>query len=108
MMNLNDPKPGQAMRTLLQKGRYYRDGKDIDLISSTFEKARLADTGSIDNIGDLNKKNYNVDENTALLQGGESFKKRLAAERIMLGFTDEDSILFADLRKKPGCSSCDK
>ena len=101
MMNLNDPKPGQAMRTLLQKGRYYRDGKDIDLISSTFEKARLADTGSIDNIGDLNKKNYNVDENTALLHGGESFKKRVAAERIILGFTDEDSILFADLKKNP-------
>ena len=83
------------MKLLLQKGRYFRDEKDIDLISSTFEKARLSDSVAIDNIGDLNKKQYSVNAETALHQGGESFKKRVAAERIALGISDDDSIVFA-------------
>src|SRR5678809_369061 len=60
MMNLNNAKPGDAMKTLLQKGRYFRDEKDIDLISSTFQRARTLDTSAIENIGDLNKKEFNI------------------------------------------------
>jgi len=101
MINLNDPNPSQNMKTLLQKGRYFRDEKDIDLISSTFAKARFADSGSIVNIGDLNKKQYNVNAETALLAGGESFRKRVVAERIALGFSDEDSAIFALQQKTP-------
>lgn len=101
MINLNDPRPREAMTRLLQRGRYFRDERDIHLISSAFASARLADTGAIDNIGDLNKKNYNVNANVALTQGGESFKKRVAAERVMLGFTDEDSAIFHQQQKDP-------
>src|SRR6478735_2972387 len=99
MINLNDPHPAQNMKKLLQNGRYFRDQKDIDLISSTFEKARLADSLPMNNIGDLNKKQYSVNAETALQLGGESFRKRVRAERIALGFTDEDSIVFAAQQK---------
>jgi len=99
MINLNDPHPAQNRRTLLQKGRYFRDEKDIDLISAAFEKARLADSANINNIGDLNKRQYSINATGALLSGGESFRKRIKAERIALGFTDNDSIVFA-LQKK--------
>jgi hypothetical protein len=101
MVNLNDPHPAQNMKTLLQKGRYFRDEKDIDLISIAFEKARLADSSSINNIGDLNKKQYSINSITASAEGGESFRKRVKAERIALGFTDDDSIVFASQKKDP-------
>jgi cell division protein FtsW (lipid II flippase) len=93
MINLNDPHPEQNMKLLLQKGRYFRDEKDIDLISSTFAKARLSDSVEIDNIGDLNKKQYGINAATALQFGGESFRKRVAAERIALGITDDDTAM---------------
>lgn len=101
MINLNDPHPAENMKKLLQNGRYFRDQKDIALISSTFERARLADSLPINNIGDLNKKQYSINAATALLQGGESFKKRVKAERIALGFTDDDSLLFALQQTNP-------
>ena len=101
MINLNDAHPAQNMKLLLQNGRYFRDEKDINLISSTFERARLANSIAIDNIGDLNKKQYSVSAETALAQGGESFKKRVKAERIALGITADDSIIFAMQQKDP-------
>lgn len=101
MMDLNAPHPGEAMKTLLQRGRYFRDEKDIDLISSTFERTRLSDTTAIENIGDINKKNYSINADVALAQGGESFRKRVAAERIYLGFTDNDSGIFQQQIKSP-------
>src|SRR5215472_8809978 len=101
IINLNDPHPAQNMKLLLQKGRYFHDEKDIDLISSTFERARLKDSTLIDNIGDLNKKKYSVNAETALQLGGESFQKRVAAERTQLGFTDDDSAVFASQQRNP-------
>jgi cell division protein FtsW (lipid II flippase) len=99
MMNLNNSKPGDSMKTLLQKGRYFRDEKDIDLISSTFQRARTLDTSAIENIGDLNKKEFNINADVALAQGGESFKRRVAAEQIYLGFTQDDSAIFKQQQK---------
>ncbi len=104
VINLNDPHPAQNMKQLLQTGRYFRDEKDIDLITSTCEKARLADSIPIDNIGDLNKKQYSVNAETALELGGESFKRRVAAERIALGFSKDDSAVFA-LQQKSAVGS---
>src|SRR4249919_3552401 len=101
MINLNDAEPEKNMKTLLQKGRYFRDEKDIDLISETFARARLADSIPINNIGDLNKRQYSVNAETALLAGGESFKRRVAAERIALGFSDDDKAVFAQQEKDP-------
>ncbi|MEP6466099.1 MAG: cell cycle protein, partial [Parafilimonas sp.] len=94
MTNLNGAHPAENMKLLLQKGRYFHDEKDIDLISSTFENARLADSLPVDNIGDLNKRQYSVNAQTALLEGGESFQKRVTAERIALGFSTDDSAIF--------------
>jgi hypothetical protein len=105
MINLNDVHYARNMKTLLQKGRYFSDEKDINLISSTFEKARLADSASIDNIGDLNKKQYSVFAETALAQGGESFKRRVQGERIALGITEEETALFALQQKNPSAVS---
>ena len=105
MINLNNDHPEQNMKLLLQKGRYFQDEKDIDLISSTFAKARLMDSLPMDNIGDLNKKQYSVNAETALAIGGESFKKRVAAERIVLGFSDDDNAVFAQQAKVPSANN---
>ncbi|HEY2727326.1 MAG TPA: FtsW/RodA/SpoVE family cell cycle protein, partial [Parafilimonas sp.] len=105
MMNLNDSKPGEAMKTLLQNGRYFRDEKDIDLISSTFQRARTLDTSTIENIGDINKKSFSINADVALAQGGESFRKRVAAERIYLGFTQDDSTIFKQQQKNAAAIS---
>ncbi len=101
MINLNDEKPGEAMKTLLHNGRYFRDEKDIDLISSTYARAKTLDTSAIDNIGDINKKNYSINEDVAHSQGGESFKKRVGAERIYLGFTGDDAGIFQQQQNNP-------
>lgn len=105
MININSSKPGEAMKTLLQNGRYFRDEKDIDLISSTFQRARTLDTTAIDNIGDLNKKEYNIHADVALAQGGESFSKRVMAERIYLGFTDNDAPVLQLQQNNPSAIS---
>ena len=49
VMNLNDDKPGERIKTLLQKGYYFRDSLDIALIARTVEKGRTA--LRLDNIG---------------------------------------------------------
>lgn len=101
MINLNDAHQAQNMKLLLQRGRYFRDEKDINLISSTFEKARLADSVAMDNIGDLNKRQYSVPAETALSQGGESFKRRVRGERIALGITADDSTVLTAQKNNP-------
>ncbi|MBS1746813.1 MAG: FtsW/RodA/SpoVE family cell cycle protein [Bacteroidetes bacterium] len=101
MINLNNDQPEQNMKSLLQKGRYFQDEKDIDLISSTFARARMSDHTPIDNIGDLNKKQYSVNAAVAMTQGGESFRKRVAAERIALGISTEDDAVFEKQKNHP-------
>src|ERR687885_777195 len=76
MMNLNDDKPGERIKTLLQKGFYFRDKRDINLISEVVENGRRNTIGVIDNAGELNKSRYNVTTEDAWLKGGEVFKKR--------------------------------
>ncbi len=92
MMNLNAEKPGEQMRVLLQRGFYFQDERDIDLIASTVQRNDVA--GAIDNIGELNKSKYEINAEQAYRQGGESFKRRVRVERILLGFSDNDSALF--------------
>jgi hypothetical protein len=38
MMNLNADKPGERINSLLKKGFYFQDAKDIELISSVVRK----------------------------------------------------------------------
>lgn len=101
MMNLNDDKPGERIKVLLTKGFYFSDKRDIDLVSSVVANSRNKAEGIIDNVGELNKSNYNVSIKDADLKGGEEFKKRARVERSLIGFTDEDSSLYQIERRKP-------
>lgn len=101
IMNLNDDKPEERIKILLSKGFYFRDKRDINLISSVVANGRNETAGFIDNVGELNKSRYNVSTEDAYLHGGEEFKKRVRVERSLIGFTDEDSLLFEKERRKP-------
>ncbi len=101
MVNLNDPNPGDRIKTLLEKGYYFEDKKDIELIKSVVANGLLNNKEPIDNTGELNKKIYNVVADDAFQKGGESFKKRVAASRSLLGYTGDDSTLFVSERTKP-------
>jgi cell division protein FtsW (lipid II flippase) len=101
IMNLNDYKPGPRITTLLNKGFYFRDKRDINLISSVVANGLNNTVGTTDNIGELNKSKYNVSTEEAFLKGGEEFKKRVRVERALIGFTDEDSSLYEKERRKP-------
>ena len=101
MVNLNDPKIESKFKNLLQKGFYFEDKKDMDLISSVVGKVRGTEKQVIDNIGELNKKKYFVLADEAYNRGGESFKKRVVASRSLLGFTGPDSSLFNSEKAKP-------
>ena len=94
MMNVNDSKPGERIKALLTRGYYFRDAKDIDLISSVIEKEYALHPGVMDNIGELNKGRYNINADEAYERGGESFKKRVGVSRSLLGFTESDTTLF--------------
>lgn len=101
IMNLNEDKPGERIRTLLNKGFYFHDKRDVELVSSVVTNGRNKAAGIIDNIGELNKSKYNVSTEEAFRQGGEEFKKRVRVERSLIGFTDEDSSLYEEERRKP-------
>jgi hypothetical protein len=101
MMNLNDEKPGEHIKTLLRKGFYFKDPKDIELIGKAVANGRKVNKEVIDNVGELNKSSYYVNTDEAWAKGGEVFKKRVQVERSLLGFTDADSILFQKEKTKP-------
>ncbi|WP_345947542.1 FtsW/RodA/SpoVE family cell cycle protein [Mucilaginibacter sp. PAMB04274] len=98
MVNLNDKNPAARFRTLLQKGYYFEDKRDIDLIEATV--ANGINTGEkIDNIGELNKRKYYINADDANEKGGESFKQRVSASRSLLGYTGDDSLRFIQERR---------
>ncbi|WP_207425390.1 FtsW/RodA/SpoVE family cell cycle protein [Pedobacter sp. SYSU D00535] len=101
MVNLNSLNISEGIRTLLQKGYYFEEKKDIELISSVVGKVRSSETNQIDNIGELNKRKYYVVADDAFQSGGESFKKRVTASRSFLGYTGADSALFVTERTSP-------
>ncbi|MGN6163448.1 MAG: FtsW/RodA/SpoVE family cell cycle protein [Flavisolibacter sp.] len=100
MVNLNDDNPGQRIKALLERGFYFEDQRDIQLISSVVSQ-RLNYGDVIDNIGELNKSKYNIDAEQAYANGGESFKKRVQASRMMLGFSGNDSLRFEQEKMAP-------
>src|SRR5665647_349832 len=101
MMNINDSKPGERIKTLLTKGFYFKDNRDIELISSVIEKEHTIHHGLTDNIGELNKNKYNINADDAFTMGGESFKKRVKVSRALLGFSENDTMLFQQERSNP-------
>ncbi len=101
MMNLNDTKPGERIKLLLQKGLYFQDPRDIELISTVVERGRSAAEGLSDNIGELNKKSFEVNAEEAFAGGGEVFKRRVQVDRALLGFSNADSVMFERERRSP-------
>ena len=81
MFNLNEPDPGPRMKMLLKKGFYFEDPKDIELISSVIAQRLHPEAATIDNIGELNKRKYDVEAEQALhwvvnhLKKGSTFPK---------------------------------
>ena len=65
MINLNEDKPGERVQTLLERGLYFQDPKDIRLIRSIVEQNLHTTDETIDNIGELNKRKYNVNAEQA-------------------------------------------
>lgn len=100
MVNLNAKDPAAAVSSLLEKGYYFEDKRDIDLIKTTI--GRSAKPGSlISNIGELNKQQFSVNADEAYEKGGKTFKSRVAASRSLLGYTGDDSLRFIQEKKNP-------
>lgn len=93
MVNLNNINDSASIKTLLSKGLYFEDQRDIDFIASTIKSAKDPSI-IIDNVGELNKQKYFVNADEAFARGGKSFKNRVALSRNLLGFSGPDSISF--------------
>ena len=100
MVNLNAPNPAQNLRKLLQKGYYFEDEKDIDLIEKTVD-SKINTGKKFDNIGELNKLKYNINADDAFADGGKSFKDRVLVSRTLLGYTGDDSVRFTQEKASP-------
>jgi len=100
MVNLNAKNPAKNVRTLLERGYYFEDKRDIDLIEKVI--AQQVKAGSkFENVGELNKKRYDVNADTAINEGGKSFQQRVVVSRSLLGYTGDDSLRFVEERTKP-------
>ena len=100
MVNLNAPNPDQRIKYLLERGYYFEDPKDIELIRSVIGQRGSTDE-KMDNIGELNKGEYNVNADQAYVSGGASYKKRVTLARTLLGYSGADSLLFDQERARP-------
>lgn len=101
IINLNTPDAGKQLRTLLQKGFYFEDNRDIQLVSSIVGTRLRQDGEQIDNIGELNKRTYYVDATEAFAKGGASFQKRVHLSRVLLGFSGQDSTRYTSELSNP-------
>ncbi|MBA2330286.1 MAG: FtsW/RodA/SpoVE family cell cycle protein, partial [Flavisolibacter sp.] len=101
MVNLNDGDAADRLALLLEKGFYFDDKRDIEIIRNSVAQGLLREEGAIDNIGELNKSRYNVDAELAFAQGGSSFKRRATLSRTLIGFSNEDSIRYEKEKKSP-------
>jgi len=100
IVNLNAPDPGKAIQRLLATGYYLDDPLDRDLIGKAISESQSSDE-SFTNIGDLNKKKFNILADDAASNGGISFKKRVAVSRSLLGFTGDDEKRFEQEKNNP-------
>ena len=84
-------KPG-AIQRLLTTGNYYTDPRDVALVADSLP-AKLAQNGTLDNLGALNKRQFSVLAPVAWRSrmGGADFRSRLQLSRQQMGF---DSVLY--------------
>jgi len=100
MINLNAGNLAKNLSALLKRGYYFEDQKDIDLIENTIAN-NVASGSKFDNIGELNKRRYNINADDAFNNGGESFKQRVLVSRSLLGYTGDDSLRFVQEKSHP-------
>ncbi len=100
MINLNAPKPADALAAVLQRGFYFEDPRDVELIRTVAAQG-FNRREEMDNIGELNKRAFEVSTDDAYLRGGESFRKRAKLSRALIGFTGADSLRFERERTAP-------
>lgn len=93
MVNLNEGQLDQRIKSLLEKGFYFEDPRDIALAYKTVSQG-LATEAAMDNIGELNKKRFFLTTEQAFNEGGESYRKRAELARTLIGFTGIDSNRF--------------
>ena len=102
MVNLNASNSAQILATLLEKGHYVDDKRDIRFIQESVADVLGANARApIDNVGELNKRRFAILADDAFARGGNSFRKRVTQSRALLGFTDADSSSFQDERLSP-------
>ncbi|ANE52723.1 FtsW/RodA/SpoVE family cell cycle protein [Flavisolibacter tropicus] len=101
IVNLNADNVDKRIQALLEKGYYFEDPRDINVITAAVAQGLSVQDEEIDNIGELNKQKYYVDAQQAYNLGGESFKKRVKLSRTLLGFAGPDSNRFAQELKAP-------
>ncbi len=100
MINLNSPKPADNLATTLQKGFYFEDQRDINLIKSVAEQG-FRGIDEMDNIGELNKRSFEVSVEDAYARGGDAFRKRARVARLLVGFSGADSLRFDREKRSP-------
>ncbi|WP_461115343.1 FtsW/RodA/SpoVE family cell cycle protein [Spirosoma jeollabukense] len=81
-----------AIQRLLTTGNYYTDSRDVALVADSLP-AKLAQNGTLDNLGALNKRQFSVLAPVAWRSrmGGADFRSRLQVSRQQMGF---DSVLY--------------
>src|SRR5215213_1752631 len=101
MINLNADKREERFRALLERGYYFTDKRDSDLAAATMARGFASGDLHIDNIGELNKRRFNVNIEDAFNLGGESYKKRVQVARMLVGFSGNDSIRYQQEKYSP-------
>ena len=100
MINLNNPNPADNLATLLQRGFYLEDPRDINLIRSVTANG-FSSIKEMDNIGGLNKRAFEVSTDDAFAKGGAAFRRRARLSRTLIGFSGDDSLRFDTERRNP-------
>ncbi|MDB5196260.1 MAG: cell cycle protein [Flaviaesturariibacter sp.] len=95
IVNLNSDNVDKRLKALLEKGYYFEDRRDVDVVARAVAKGLVANETKIDNIGELNKLRYSVSAEEAFAKGGESFQRRARLSRSLIGFSDVDSNRYA-------------
>jgi cell division protein FtsW (lipid II flippase) len=101
MVNLNGDNVDKRIQALLERGFYFEDTRDINVVTAAVAQGLSTKDDVIDNIGELNKQKYYVEAQRAFALGGESFKKRVALSRNLLGFAGADSNRFKQELNNP-------
>jgi cell division protein FtsW (lipid II flippase) len=101
MVNLNGDKPDQQLKVLLGKGYYFEDPKDVEFAGSIISQGFALRTSPMDNIGDVNKREFNVLAETAYSEGGESYRNRAKLSRTLIGYIGDDSLRYDEEKSHP-------